>query len=82
MYTIFFRLTCYRFGAADTFLSIQVAEALQTVGVVLSGGEALPCQLFLTANASKTFAVPWLIIVGHPASSDGLQKTEKKLGFF
>lgn len=29
------------FGAAHTLLGVQVAEAVQAVGVVLSGGEAL-----------------------------------------
>lgn len=59
------------FGTAHTFLGIQVAKAIQAVGVVLSGGEALPCQLPLTANAGKALAVPRLILVSDPTSGNG-----------
>lgn len=60
------------FGAAHTLLGVQVAEAVQAVGVVLSGGEALAGQLFPAADAQETLAVPWLLLVRHPSCGDGL----------
>lgn len=60
------------FGAAHTLLGVQVAEAVQAVGVVLSGGEALARQLFPAADAQEALAVPGLLLVRHPSCGDGL----------
>lgn len=37
-------------GAGGTFLGIQVAEAVEAIGEVIAGGEALAGQLLLTAS--------------------------------
>lgn len=60
------------FGAAHALLGVQVAEAVQAVGVVLSGGEALAGQLFPAADAQETLAVPRFLLVRHAAGCDGL----------
>lgn len=72
------RLTGYGLGAAHTLLGVQVAVALQAVGVVLPGGEALARQLLPAADAQEALAVPRLLLVGHSTRRDGLG--EMKLG--
>lgn len=59
-------------GAGGTLLSIQVAEAVETVGEVVSGGEPLARQLLLAAGAQEAVLMPGLLAVGHPAGGDGL----------
>lgn len=60
------------FGAAHTLLGVQVAEAVQAVGVVLSGGEALAGQLLPAADAQEALAVPRFLLVRHPSCGNGL----------
>ena len=64
-------------GAGGTFLGIKVAEAVQTIGKVVSRGEPLARQLLLAAGAQEAVLVPGLVMVGHPASGDGLIRGNK-----
>lgn len=59
-------------GAGGTLLGIKVAEAVETVGKVVSGGKPLARQLLLAAGAQEAVLVPGLVTVGHPTSGDGL----------
>lgn len=61
-------------GAGGTLLGIQVAEAVETIGKVISRGEPLARQLLLAASAQEAVLVPGLVMIGHPASGDGLKK--------
>lgn len=61
-----------RLGAAHTLLGVQIAEAVQAVGVVVAGGEALPGELASAADAQETLAVPRLLLIGHSARRDRL----------
>lgn len=65
-------------GAGGTFLGIQVAEAVEAVGKVITRGEALARQLLLTASAQETVLVPRLVMVRHTASGDGLHREERR----
>lgn len=65
-------ITTNRGGAGGTLLGIKVAEAVQTVGKVISGGEPLAGQLLLAAGAQEAVLMPGLVTVGHPTGSDGL----------
>lgn len=58
-------------GAGSTLLGIQVAETVEAVGKVVTGGEALARQLLLAAGAQEAVLMPGLVTIGHPASSDG-----------
>lgn len=64
-------------GAGGTLLGIKVAEAVETVGKVISRGKPLAGQLLLAASAQEAVLVPGLIMVGHPASGDGLIRVNK-----
>lgn len=59
-------------GAGGALLGIKVAEAVETIGKVISGGKPLTRKLLLTASAQEAILVPGLVTVGHPASGDGL----------
>lgn len=59
-------------GAGGTFLGIQVAEAVEAVGKVITRGEALARELLLTASAQETVLMPGLVMVRHTTSGDGL----------
>lgn len=59
-------------GAGGTLLGIEVAEAVETIGKVISRGKPLARQLLLAASAQEAVLVPRLLMVGHPTSSDGL----------
>lgn len=59
-------------GAGGTFFGIQVTEAVEAVGKVITGGEALTRQLLLTASTQETVLVPWLVMIGHTSSGDWL----------
>lgn len=59
-------------GARGTLLGIKVAEAVETISKVISGGKSLARQLLLAAGAQEAVLVPGLVMVGHPTSSDGL----------
>lgn len=61
-------------GAGGTLLGIEVAEAVQTVSKVISGGEPLAKQLLLAAGAQEAVLVPRLLAVGHTTGGDGLAK--------
>lgn len=69
-------LTADGVGAAGTLLGIQVAEAVQAVGKLVSGREALPAQRLLAGGAHKALLVPGLLPVGDPSSGDGLGRQE------
>lgn len=71
-------LTADGVGAAGTLLGIQVAEAVQAVGKLVPGREALPRQRLLASSAHKALPVPGLLPVGDPSSSDGLGKQEDR----
>lgn len=64
-------------GAGSTFLGIEVAEAVEAVGKVISGGKPLASQLQLAAGAEEAVLVPGLVTVCHPSRSDGLVKEWK-----
>ena len=59
-------------GAGGTLLGIKVAEAVETIGKVISRGKPLARQLLLAAGAQEAVLVPGLVTVGHPTSGDGL----------
>lgn len=59
-------------GAGGTLLGIEVAEAVETIGKVISRGKPLARQLLLAASAQEAVLVPGLLTVGHSASGDGL----------
>lgn len=65
-------------GAGGTLLGIEVAEAVQTVSKVISGGKPLTRQLLLAAGAQEAVLVPRLLAVGHTTSGDGLAKKNGK----
>lgn len=71
-------ITTNRGGAGGTLLGIEVAEAVQAVSKVISGGEPLARQLLLAASAQEAVLVPWLLAVGHPTSGDGLIRENNK----
>lgn len=58
-------------SAGSALLGIKVAEAIEAIGEVISGGKPLARQLLLAASAQEAVLVPGLVTVGHPTSSDG-----------
>lgn len=66
-------------GAGGTFLGVQVAEAVEAVGKVITRGEALARQLLLTTSAQETVLMPGLVMVRHTASGDGLDREGRDL---
>lgn len=64
--------TADRGGAVSTFLSKQVAEAVEAVGKVVPRGEALAGQLLLAPDANEALLMPGLVTVVHSSSGDGL----------
>lgn len=65
--------TADRGGAVSTFLGKQVAEAVEAVGKVVPGGEALAGQLLLAADADEALLMPGLVTVVHSSGGDGLK---------
>lgn len=65
-------------GARGALLGIKVAEAVETISKVISGGKSLARQLLLAAGAQEAVLVPGLVMVGHPTSSDGLIRGNKR----
>lgn len=65
-------------SAGGTLLGIEVAEAIQTVSKVISGGEPLARELLLAAGAQEAVSVPRLLTVGHSPGGDGLAKENDK----
>lgn len=63
-------------GAVSTFLGKEVAEAVEAVGKVVAGGEALAGQLLLAPNANEALFMPGLVPVVHSSSGDGLKHTD------
>lgn len=61
-------------GAGGALLGKQVAEAVEAVGKVVPGGEALACQLHLAADAHKALLVPGLVPVAHTPCGDWLKE--------
>lgn len=61
-------------GTGSTFLGIEVAEAVETIGKVISRGKPLARQLQLAAGAEEAVLVPRLVTVCHPTSGDRLIK--------
>lgn len=64
--------TTDRGGAGGALLGIQVAKAVETVGEVIAGGEALAGELLLAAGAQEAVFMPGLVAVRHPTGGDGL----------
>lgn len=65
-------------SAGGTLLGIEVAEAVQTVSKVISGGKPLARQLLLAAGAQEAVLVPRLLAVGHTTSGDCLAKRKSE----
>lgn len=65
-------------GAGGTFLGEQVAEAVEAVGEVVPGGEALAGQLHFAADADEALLVPGLVPVAHATSGNGLKRERHK----
>lgn len=61
-------------SAGRTLLGIQVTETVETVGKVITRCKALARELLLAAGAQETVLVPWLVMVGHASSGDGLER--------
>lgn len=64
-------------GAGGTLLGIEVAEAVEAIGKVISWGKPLARQLLLAASTQEAVLVPRLVMVGHAASSDGLIREQE-----
>lgn len=71
------RLTCNRFLASSTLLSIQVAETVYTVWILIFGNKPLSRQLGFTPSTYKAFFMPWLVTVGHSPRSYYLMHWQK-----
>jgi len=63
------RLTCNRFLASSTLLSIEFAETVYTVWILIFGNKPLSRQLGFTPSTHKAFFVPRLVMVGHSPRS-------------
>lgn len=63
-------------GAGGALLGKQVAEAVEAVGKVVPGCEALASQLHLAADAHEALLVPGLVPVVHTARGDWLKEQE------
>lgn len=59
-------------GAVGALLGKQVAETVEAVGKVITGREALSCQLLFTSNTHKALLMPRLVTVVHSSCGDGL----------
>lgn len=59
-------------SAGSTLLGIQITKTVQAVGKVITRCEALASQLLLAASAQKAVLMPWLFMVSHSSSGDGL----------
>lgn len=66
------RLTCNRFLASSTLLSIKFAETVYTVWALIFGNESLSRQLSFTHSTHKAFFMPRLVIVSHSSRSYNL----------
>lgn len=69
--------TTDRGSAGGTLLGIQVTEAVEAVGKVITRGEALARKLLLTAGAQEAVLVPRLVVVGHTSGGDGLGRNRE-----
>lgn len=67
------RTTDWR-SAGGALLGIQITEAVETVGKVITRSEALARELLLAAGAQEAVLVPGLVVVGHTSSGDGLER--------
>lgn len=65
-------LTTDGVGAACTLLGVQVAEAAQAVGELVTGREALAGQWLLAGGAHEALPVPGLLTVRDAPAGDGL----------
>lgn len=61
-------------STGSTFLGIEVAEAVEAISEVISGGKPLATQLQLAAGAEEAVLVPRLVTVRHPPSGDRLMR--------
>lgn len=59
-------------GAGGALLGIEVAEAVEAIGKVISRGEPLARQLLFAAGTQEAVLVPGLVMIGHPTSGDWL----------
>lgn len=71
------RLTCNRFLAGRTLLSIQFAETVYTVWILIFGNKPLSRQLGFTPSTHKAFFMPRLVMVGHSPRSYYLMYWQK-----
>lgn len=63
-------------SAGGALLGVQVTEAVEAVGKVITRREALPRELLLAAGAQEAVLVPRLVMIGHASSGDGLERKE------
>lgn len=71
-------LTADGVGAPSALLGIQVTEAVQAVGKLVSGREALPGQRLLAGGAHEALPVPRLLPVRDAPGGDGLQEARAR----
>lgn len=72
------RLTCNRFLASSTLLSIQIAETVYTVWILIFGNKPLSRQLSFTPSTYKAFFMPRLVMVAHSPRSYYLMHWQKR----
>lgn len=70
---VYTRTTDWR-SAGRTLLGIQVTETVEAVSKVITRRESLARELLLAAGAQEAVLVPWLVMIGHASSSDGLKR--------
>lgn len=59
--------------ASEAALGKELAEAVGTVGLVISAGEAGAGQAGLTVRACEALPVPWFVLVCHSSTGDHLK---------
>jgi len=64
--------SCDGLAAGGAPLGEQLPEAVRAVGLVIPGGEPLPCQGLLAVGAGEALPVPGVVTVGHPSLGDHL----------
>lgn len=66
-------------SAGGALLGIQVTEAVEAVGKVITRREALARELLLAAGAQEAVLVPRLVMVGHASSGDRLEREHEDI---
>jgi len=67
-------LTCDGLAAGRASFGEEFSKAIGAEGLVLSRGEALSGQGFLTVGAGEAFSMPGLVSIRHPTLSYDLKK--------